>query len=198
MTSRLLRRVALGLAPVAVLAIAASPAVAASAKKLKGTFEVSSGSYFRMAQPAAAGGGFFSNPYSTDADKTYTLVSGGQNGGLKTGKLQPAPTPGFDAQGNSLANLIIAPTSFTGINFGLATLGTAPSISAKNGKLSGQLTGFTAEWNNQTFPQGSSTVTGTYNAKSHKYVLTWSSLIAAGPFAGFTGDWHLQGKFKAS
>jgi hypothetical protein len=118
--------------------------------------------------------------------------------GLETGKLQPAPTPAFDAQGNSLANLVIAPTSFTEINFGIETIGTAPSISVKNGKLSGQLTGFTAEWNNQTFPQGSSTVKGTYNTRNHKYVLTWSSLISGGPFNGFTGDWHLQGKFKAS
>jgi hypothetical protein len=198
MTNQPLRRLGVSLAVVASFAIAAAPAAASSAKKLKGTFEIATGSYFRMAQPAAAGGGYFSNPYSTDTDKTYTLVSGGQNGGLETGKLQAAPTPGFDAHGNSLANLIITPTSFTGINFGLATVGTAPTISVKNGKLSGQLSGFTAEWNNQTFPQGSSTVTGTYNAKTHKYVLTWSSLISGGPFNGFTGDWHLQGKFKAS
>ena len=198
MTNRAFRRLGVAVAALAMLAITTTPAAAASAKKLKGTFKIASGSYFRMLQPAAAGGGYFSNPYSTDSDKTYTLVTAGQDGGLQTGKLQPAPTPAFDPQGNSLADLIITPASFTGITFGLATVGTVPSISAKNGKLSGQLSGFTAEWNNQIFPQGSSTVRGTYNAKTHKYVLTWSSQIAGGPFNGFTGQWHLQGKFKAS
>jgi hypothetical protein len=198
MTSRPSRRLGVGLVAIAVLAVAAAPAAAtaARAKKLKGTFELGAGSYFRMLQPAAAGGGYFSNPYSTDSDKTYTPVTAGEDGGIETGKLQPAPSPAFDAQGNSLANLIITPASFTGINFGLATVGTAPSISVKNGKLSGQLTGFTAEWNNQTFPQGSSAVKGTYNVKTRKYVLTWKSLVSGGPFNGFTGDWHLQGKFK--
>jgi hypothetical protein len=199
MTIRPQRRLGVGLAVFTTMAIAAAPAAASGAKTLKGTFKIASGSYFRMLQPTAAGGGYFSNPYSTDtADKTYTPVSAGKDGGITTGKLQPAPTPPFDTQGNSLANLIIAPTSFTGINFGLATVASTPTISLKNGKLSGQLTGFTAEWNNQTFPQGSSAVTGTYNAKTHKYTLKWSSLISGGPFNGFTGQWHLQGKFKAS
>lgn len=196
MTNRPLRRLGVGLVAVATLLVAAAPAAATSAKKLKGTFEIATGSYFRMLEP---NGSYFSNPYSTDtADPTDTPVTAGQDAGLETGKLQPAPNTAFDAKGNSLANLIITPTSFTGINFGLATVGTAPTISVKHGKLSGQLTGLTAEWNNQTFAQGSTGVTGTYNGKTHKYVLTWSSLISGGPFNGFTGDWHLQGKFKAS
>jgi hypothetical protein len=144
MTSRPLRRFGVGLAAVAALSITAAPAAATSAKKLKGTFEISSGSYFRMLEPTGA---YFSNPYLTDtAEPTYSPVTAGQDGGLETGKLQPAPSPAFDAQGNSLANLIITPASFTGIEFGLATVGTAPSISVKNGKLSGQLTGFTGDW----------------------------------------------------
>jgi hypothetical protein len=196
MTNRPSRRLRVALIAVSALLVAAAPALATPAKKLKGTFKIGTGSYFRMLEP---NGSYFSNPYSTDTgDPTYSPVTAGRDGGLKTGKLQPAPTPAFDANGNSLANLIITPTSFTGINFGLATVGTAPTISVKAGRLSGQLTGYTAEWNNQTFLQGSSTVTGTYNAKTHKYLLTWSSLISGGPFKGFTGDWHLQGKFKAS
>jgi hypothetical protein len=195
MTRRSLLSTAAAVAALAALATMAVPAGATASRKLKGTFELGAGSYFRMVQP---NGTYFSNPYSTDADKTYTPVTAGADGGLTTGKLQPPPTPAFDAHGNSLANLIITPASFTGISFGLATVGTAPSISVKNGKLTGEDIGFTAEWNNQTFPQGSSDVTGTYNAETHKYVLQWSSKISGGPFNGFTGDWHLQGKFKAA
>ena len=89
-------------------------------------------------------------------------------------------------------------TAQLGIEFGLVTVGTAPSISVSGGRLSGQVRGFTAEWNKLSFPQGSSNVSGTYNAKTHAYVLTWTSKISGGPFNGFTGSWHLQGKFVAS
>ena len=91
---------------------------------------------------------------------------------------------------------ILAPANFTGIKFGLVTVGTAPSITASGGRLSGQLTGFTAQWNKLSFKQGA-TVTGTYNAQTHAYVLTWSSRISGGPFNGFTGIWHLQGTYQA-
>jgi hypothetical protein len=192
MTSRSIRRLGAGLAAVAALALAAAPA---GAGQLKGVFRVSAGSYFRMIYPAGAKSTYFANPYSSDADKTYTLVSAGTDGGLRTGALQPPPSPAFDAKGNSLAGRIIRPTNFTGISLGLVTVGTAPSISVSAGRLSGQLTGFTAEWNKLSFKQGSSDVSGTYNAKTHAYVLTWKSVISGGPFNGFTGSWHLQGKF---
>jgi hypothetical protein len=106
----------------------------------------------------------FKNPYSKDANKTYTLIMGGTDGGLLTGVLQPAPTPAFDHHGNSLAGRIIQPTDFAGINFGLATKGITPEISVSGARLSGQVKGFTAEWNNLSFSQGGQ-VTGSYNAK---------------------------------
>ncbi len=193
MKSRHIPRLGAGLAAVAVLAVAAAPA---SAQQLKGLFRISAGSYFRMEEPTGAKSKFFANPYSNDANKTYTLITAGSDGGLRAGVLQPAPTPAFDAKGDSLANLIIAPTDFTGINFGLATVGTAPSITASAGHLSGQVNGFTAEWNKLSFKQGGK-VTGTYNAQTHAYVLTWSSLISGGPFNGFTGIWHLKGTFAS-
>ena len=40
-------------------------------------------------------------------------------------------------------------------------------------------------------------MTGTYNAKTHAYVLNWTSQVVGGPFNGFTGDWHLTGTFAA-
>jgi hypothetical protein len=195
MSSRSIPRLAGGLAAVAVLAIAAAPA---GAGQLKGVFRISAGSYFRMIYPAGHTPKYFANPYSTDADKTFTLVTAGTEGGLRTGSLQPAPTPAFDAKGDSLATAIIHPTNFTGIKFGLETVGTAPSISVAGGRLSGQVSGFTAQWNKLSFPQGSDNVSGTYNATTHAYVLTWKSKISGGPFNGFTGSWHLKGTFVAS
>ena len=36
---------------------------------------------------------------------------------------------------------------------------------------------------------------GTYDAKTGKFVLEWTSLIQGGPFNQFTGVWHLEGTF---
>lgn len=190
MTRRLTSHLAAGLIALSALAVAASPA---GAQQLKGVFRVSTGSYFRMIYPG--GGKYFKNPYSASSNKTYTLLSAGSDGGLRTGKLQGAPNPAFDSKGDSLAGRIIRPTNFAGISFGVATVGTAPSISVTGGRLSGQVRGFTAEWNKLTFSQGGK-VSGTYNAKTHVFVLTWTSLISGGPFNGFTGYWHLTGKFS--
>lgn len=40
--------------------------------------------------------------------------------------------------------------------------------------------------------------TGTYDPKTGKFVLQWTSLIVGGPFNGFTGLWHLTGVFQPS
>jgi hypothetical protein len=179
-----------------------------------------SGTYFRMIFPGGSitGGRFFDNPDSTCSDQSYTLALPGTAGGLRTTKYQPDPTPAFSASGGALANSIIQPQSFTAINFGIATSPIdpvsgaavpAPTIRVKAGKLSGQVEAWTADWNNLHFNQGSpkpdgtkpgltQSVTGTYNAKTHAFVLTWASQVVGGPFNGFTGYWHLQGKFKAA
>jgi len=41
-----------------------------------------------------------------------------------------------------------------------------------------------------------SDATGTYDPKTHAFVLQWTSLISGGPFNGFTGVWHLEGIFE--
>lgn len=209
------------------LAAAATGATTAP-KTLTGTFAIAKGtsangvphgSYFRMVYPGGSvtKGTFFANPNSSATNKTYTLISPGTAGGLRTGKFQPAPAPAFDAKGNSGARSIIIPTSFTGINFSVVTASrdaqtgkkvSAPSIKVLNGRLSGDLRAFAANWNNLSFNQGSpkpngtrpgltASVTGTYNAKTHAYVLNWTSAIIGGPFNGFTGVWHLTGVFRA-
>jgi hypothetical protein len=163
-----------------------------------------------------AKGPFFSNPDSLCADKTYTLAEPGTQGGLKTGKYQPSPTPAFSAQGSALASDIVRPQAFTAINFSIATAKKdpqsgdsvpAPSIRDKGGKLSGQIEAWSAAWNKLYFNQGSpkpggthpgltDPLTGTYDAGTHAFVITWSSQVVGGPFNGFTGYWHLAGTFS--
>jgi hypothetical protein len=176
-----------------------------------------SGTYFRMIFPngTVAKGGFFQNPDSLCSNKTYTLAPPGSQGGLKTGAYQPNPTPAFNSQGGALASSIIQPQSFTAINFSIATnkkdpqTGTSvptPSIIDKKGKLSGQIEAWSVAWNKLYFNQGSpkpggshpgltKPLTGTYNASTHAFVITWTSQVVGGPFNGFTGYWHLAGTF---
>ena len=178
-----------------------------------------SGTYFRMISPGGSltSGPFFKNPDSLCADQTYTLASPGTQGGLVTGKYQPNPVPAFSATGGALASDIVQPQGFTAINFSIATSKSdpqtktsvpPPSITVTKGKLSGQIEAWSASWNNLYFNQGSpkpggthpgltAPLAGSYNAKTHAFVITWASQVVGGPFNGFTGYWHLTGKFVA-
>jgi hypothetical protein len=227
-------RIGRNLAAVAALGIAVASTVPAGAsgsgaQALIGTFKLApgscsgatpSGSYFKMIFPggSVAGGKFFDNPDSACSDKSYTLVSPGTAGGFTTGKYQRDPVPAFSTTGGALSSAIVQPQLFTAIDFGIATNPTdvqtglkvrPPSISVRKGKLSGQVTAWSAAWNKLNFNQGSPKpdgtkpgltlpVSGTYNAKTHAFVLTWASAVVGGPFNGFTGYWHLQGTFKPS
>jgi hypothetical protein len=83
----------------------------------------------------------------------------------------------------------------------------APVVTASaDGKLSGDLRAITAQWNQQSFNQGSpkpdgttpgimSPVTGSFDPKTKGFTLQWTSSIVGGPFNGFTGQWHLEGTF---
>lgn len=176
-----------------------------------------SGSYFRMITPGGTvqNGKFFLNPDSICADKSYTPIKPGTAGGFVTGTYQPNPKPAFGSTGNALAASIISPQTFTAIDFALSTNPVdpqsgkavpAPQIYDDGGKLSGQLQSWSAAWNHQYFNQGSpkpggslpgltSPVTGTYDASTGAFVLTWASEVIGGPFNGFSGYWHLQGTF---
>src|SRR3954463_11512227 len=201
-------------------------ATAAPSGNLVGTFKLNQGSYsggaahgswFRMILPAgnAKSGPYFANPDSTAADPGYTLLSPGTDGGLNNGGFQPSPSPAFDQNGNALAGPIIKPQKFAGVNFSAATAKEdpqtgatviPPTLTADKGKLTGDLRAFAAQWNNQSFNQGSpkpdgtspgitSTPTGTYDEGTGAFVLEWTSSIVGGPFNGFTGQWHLEGSF---
>jgi hypothetical protein len=176
------------------------------------------GTYFQMIYPGGtvASGKFFDNPDSTCANKAYTLALPGAQGGFVTGKYQPNPTPAFNTQGGALANGIVQPQVFSAIDFSIATdkvdpqtglTVPPPAISVKKGKLSGQVEAWSASWNKLYFNQGSpkpngtrpgltKALSGTYNSKTHTFVITWASAVVGGPFNGFTGYWHVTGTFS--
>lgn len=215
---------------VAVSLSALAPSARAAETELVGTLALTggacqsgkaSGTYFRMVQPSGtvANGPFVSNGDSTCADKTYTLLAPGTDGGVVTRQYQPAPSPAFDAQGNSLAGRIVTPAMFFGVRFGLSTdpkdrqTGTpvAPlSVQVDpGGKLTADLRAWEATWNKQDFNQGSpkpdgstpkltTPAHGTYDASTGAFVLEWTSTIEGGPFNDFTGSWHLAGTFRAA
>lgn len=173
----------------AVPMVAAAPALAA--RELNGVFHIGAGSYIRMGTP---NGKFFPNPYSKDANDTYTKIVSGAGGGIRTGVTQNAPSPAFDKHGNSRANSIITPTNFTGILFGVVTTA-PPSVYVSGGTIIAHIRHLYAEWNKQTFQQGS-IVSGSYNSRTHHYVLSWHTMVHGGPFDGYTGYWRLAGTFS--
>jgi hypothetical protein len=212
----------LALSAGAAVALVGAPSQAASSKALDGTFRLQAGSYsggkahgtwFRMiTSRSGSKTQYLANPDSTARDKTYTLGRPGRDGGLATGRFQPHPDPPFDGKGNALANKIIQPQPYTAIRFSVATLKQDPqskkTVAATSASVSGRrltvrLPGYTAEWNKQYFNQGApkpdgagAAATGTYNARTKHFVLSWKSKISGGPFNGFTGFWHLEGTFR--
>jgi hypothetical protein len=204
----------------------APAAPAATAAPLVGLFRftpgaysrgVATGSYIRLvlAGGTKEKGPFFPNPSSTAT--TYTLLRPGTDGGLRTGTYQPAPSPAFSGSGDALANRIIAPQRFALIQYSVQTSPKdpqtgadvpAPSISVSpDGRLSGQLQAFAAQWNKQHFnvgspkPDGSfpgltTPVTGTYDAATKAYTLEWTSQIVGGAFNNFSAVWHFEGTFE--
>jgi hypothetical protein len=183
------------------------------------TAEGATGTYFRMIDPGGTveHGKFFANPDSACPDKSFTVSLPGSDGGLVTGAYQPAAGQPFDKFGNALATRITQPGSFTAIRFAISTNAVDPQTKrhvpapyitvANDGTLSGQVTAWSAAWNNLYFNQGSpkpdgsrpgltSPVTGRYDGATHHFILTWASQVVGGPFNGFTGYWHLEGTFS--
>jgi hypothetical protein len=221
LVAALLAALAWGLAP------GSSASAAGAATPLAGTFRITpgtcsggaSGSYFRMILPTGGQSGpFIENADSTCPDHTYTLLTPGTDGGLTVGAYQPAPSPGFDGKGNSLAVKVLHPVRFFGVDFSASTNPTdlqtngavpAPTAQVDGGRLTADLRAFDATWNKQSFNQGAPkpdgskpgntvSATGTYDAGTGAFTLTWASQIVGGPFNNFTGQWHLVGRFVPS
>ena len=178
-----------------------------------------SGSYFRMIQPggSAASGPFLQNNSSTCADKSYTDLAPGKDGGLSTATYQPQANPPFDAANGGVSDRITLPKEFFGAKFATATNQTDPQTNLAtalplvlhdgNGKLSGDLRAFAATYQGQHFNQGApkpdgsmpgatTLPTGTYDAGTKKFAIEWTSTIVGGPFNNFTGKWHFEGTFE--
>ena len=205
-----------------------SKGVAASGKPLVGLFRfapgqcgsqgISTGSYFRMVQPGGtvAKGPFVINGDSPCADKTWTPLTPGADGGLRTGTYQAQAASPFDSGGNAVTAKITRPQKWFAVGFALATnqrdpqtnaAVPAPRITVSGNSLSGDLSAFAAAWNGQHFNQGSpkpggsrpgntTGPRGTYDSAGHTYALDWSSQIVGGPFNNFTGVWHVAGNFQ--
>ncbi|RZI84463.1 MAG: hypothetical protein EOO67_16705 [Microbacterium sp.] len=184
------------------------------------TADGAEGTYFQMINRGgtAEAGPYFGNPDSPCADKSLNPQDPGSDGGFVTGSFQPGPSPAFNANNDALASRIVKTGSFTAIQFGISTEKTDPGTKKKNpapeifvadGKLSGQITAWTAAWNKLYFNQGSpkpdgsspgltTPVTGTYDEKTGRFELTWVSQVVGGPFDQFAGAWHLSGTFEAA
>ncbi|MFQ6019311.1 MAG: hypothetical protein ACE5KW_00980 [Dehalococcoidia bacterium] len=147
---------------------------------------VTEGSYFRMAvqgqdpnNPDDPMESFFLNADSP-CDFSYTPFTPGSDGALTTGSHQPLvsaldtqpdgtdASDNFDETGGCLADRIIQPVAFFGINFSINTGDPdnndaqtgdpvpAPSITVDaDGNLSGDITAWGACWNKNHFNQGS-------------------------------------------
>jgi hypothetical protein len=203
-------------------------ATAAGGTELIGTFSLTpgsctggvvSGTYLRMILPSGGPTGpYLSNSDSRCPDQSFTPLSPGTQGGLISGSYQPEPTPPFDATGNALAGAITAPAQFYGTSFATSANKVdpqthrsvnAPLVTVSGSALHADLRGFAVTWNSQYFNQGSPkpdgsypgntrAATGTYNASTGAFTLSWTSQVVGGPFDKFTGQWHLQGFFHAA
>lgn len=200
---------------------------AQAGQELKGLFRIVaancgggavSGTYFRMIRPGGSENGpFINNNDSTCADKTYTDLAPGRDGGLSTVDYQPHPDPPFDpVSGEGTNDRITVPKGFFGAKFSTATNATDPQTGGKTvvpkivnagGKLSGNLNAFAAAYQRQHFNQGSpkpdgsqpgltTGPTGTYDPATKNFTIEWRSTIVGGPFNNFTGQWHFEGTFE--
>lgn len=211
--------VALGAAPPAN---AASPVTLVGTFKLtpgmcNPVAKTVTGSYFRLIFPHGNvnTGYFFENTSSLCPDKSYTILKPGTQGGLVIGTYQRGPRRAFTRTGDARANAIVQPVLFATADLSLFTqpidpqTGRAappPTIVESGGRLGGQLEALSMAWNKVFINQGSpkpggvrpgltAPVKGTYNARTHAFVLAWTSQIVGGPFTGFIGLWHLTGTF---
>lgn len=203
-----------------------TPVSAAAGHELRGTFRVTagscggatvSGSWFRMIQPGGNpdSGPFVENADSPCADRTYTPLQPGSDGGLVAGRHQPQPSAPFDNGGNGTAARIVKPQRFFGVNFAMASNArdpqtgaatSAPALRRSGASLSGDLRAIGVAWNRQHFNQGAPKPdgttpgqtrlpSGTIDTATRAYTLRWASTIVGGPFNNFTGLWHLQGVY---
>lgn len=158
--------------------------------------------------------------FTIEAGSNFTIPGvavtdflGGTDGGLITGVYQPDPPPTTDTNDITYASTINDPNSFLFFGFasavstneidpvdGVSTYPVPSIVSRGDGTLTADLSSWDWWWGathtNQGAPRvstGNPAPTGTYDPASGAYTLSWNSLIVAGPFDGFTGEWTLVG-----
>jgi hypothetical protein len=161
------------------------------------------------------------NPSSPCDGGAYTLLQPGTSG-LALGSFTPNPSPTFDANGNSLANSIVAPATFKGHALGLATSPDdvqdapagpatfAPPVAVVQGSnLAVDLRSLNVTYQGTPgttcaqaygvgcWLEGSRIATGTFDPTTGDFVLDWYS---SQDFTGGSGevDFHLVGHFNGS
>jgi hypothetical protein len=118
-------------------------------------------------------------------------------------KTKVAPPTIYVKDGKLTADLSSWAASWNNQNF---NQGAPKPVSSTQAQVAGQEQAQRAwDWVSQKWLEAAprSTVTGggatgTYDAKTHAFVLEWTSHIDGGPFNGFTGLWHLEGTFEPS
>jgi hypothetical protein len=183
-----------------------------------GKEKVPTGSYLVVLN--TNGSALDANSSGVCANKSFTLLSPGVDGGLTLGSFQPNPDPTFGPNRNSRANLIVAPVMFDGYRLGMATTArdeqnspTGPPIyPPPTGTVSGNhlyvsLPGLDMTWRglpnrtcaNSVPPgfgcndQGSRKASGTIDLAKNTYSLSWFSSSA---FNGGTAvEVYITGQF---
>ena len=124
-----------------------------------------SGTWFRMLQPGgdAEHGPYMVNGNSPADGGQATLLAPGTSGGLRSGGYQSEPDPGFDGNGNALADAITLPATWFNVAFSISTNQAdpqtqtevpPPTILLEDGRLTADLSSWAASWNRQEFNQG--------------------------------------------
>jgi hypothetical protein len=146
----------------------------------------------------SAGSKTVGNPDGGCANKYYTLLSPGTEKGIETGGFQEDPTPTFDVNGASLADEVIKPVSFLGVKLGMATnpddvqdapsgpiAFTPPEATVRGTNLTIDLRSLNITYGGAPnsscvndagygcWNLGSKAATGSYNAKTHQFVVQW-------------------------
>ena len=79
------------------------------------------------------------------------------------------------------------------VNLGGLQFPAAPTGDASGSTINMDMSAWTAYWNGTEFNQGNNAATGTYDAVTGAYELTWGSYISGGAFDGQTGYWKING-----
>jgi hypothetical protein len=164
------------------------------------------GTWFRMLQPGgdAEDGPYMVNGNSPADGGEATLLAPGTSGGLRSGGYQSEPDPGFDADGNSLADAITLPAKWFNVDFSISTNRVdpqtqtevpPPTVILEDGRLTADLSSWAASWNRQEFNQGApkpvlSTDAKALGQEQAEKVWDWvaGKYLEAAPKSTSTGD----------